>query len=35
MIFFGRFDEIVEEAGVEKLETIGDAYVAACGFEEG
>jgi class 3 adenylate cyclase len=31
---FGRFDEIVEEAGVEKIETIGDAYVAACGLEE-
>ena len=32
---FGRFDEIVEEAGVEKIETIGDAYLAACGFGEG
>ncbi|WP_460514525.1 adenylate/guanylate cyclase domain-containing protein [Cyclobacterium sediminis] len=32
---FGRFDEIVEEAGVEKIETIGDAYVAACGLGEG
>lgn len=31
---FGRFDEIVEEAGVEKIETIGDAYVAASGLEE-
>ncbi len=31
---FGRFDEIVVEAGVEKIETIGDAYVAACGLEE-
>ena len=31
---FGRFDEIVEEVGVEKIETIGDAYVAACGLEE-
>lgn len=31
---FGRFDEIVEEAGVEKIETIGDAYVAACGLKE-
>ena len=31
---FGRFDEIVEEEGVEKIETIGDAYVAACGLEE-
>ena len=31
---FGRFDEIVEEAGVEKIETIGDAYVAASGLEK-
>lgn len=31
---FGKFDEIVEEAGVEKIETIGDAYVAASGLEE-
>ncbi len=31
---FGQFDEIVEEAGVQKIETIGDAYVAACGLEE-
>jgi len=31
---FGRFDDIVEKAGVEKIETIGDAYVAACGLEE-
>ncbi|MBD3662117.1 MAG: adenylate/guanylate cyclase domain-containing protein, partial [Arenibacter algicola] len=31
---FGRFDEIVEEAEVEKIETIGDAYMAACGLEE-
>ncbi|WP_020535591.1 adenylate/guanylate cyclase domain-containing protein [Lewinella cohaerens] len=32
---FGRFDEIVEETGVEKIETIGDAYVAASGLREG
>lgn len=31
---FGRFDEIVEESGVQKIETIGDAYVAAGGLEE-
>jgi len=31
---FGRFDEIMEETEVEKIETIGDAYVAACGLEE-
>jgi len=32
---FGRFDEIVEEEGVEKIETIGDAYVAASGLGDG
>ena len=31
---FGRFDEIVEEARVEKIGTIGDAYLAVCGLEE-
>ncbi len=31
---FGRFDEIMEEAEVEKIETIGDAYMAACGLED-
>jgi len=31
---FGRFDEIMEETGVEKIETIGDAYMAACGLEK-
>jgi len=31
---FGRFDEIMEETQVEKIETIGDAYMAACGLEE-
>ncbi|NQY07604.1 MAG: hypothetical protein HRT68_15760, partial [Flavobacteriaceae bacterium] len=31
---FGRFDEIVEETGIQKIETIGDAYVAAYGLEE-
>jgi len=29
---FGRFDEIMEETSVEKIETIGDAYMAACGL---
>lgn len=31
---FGRFDDIMEKTGVEKIETIGDAYLAACGLEE-
>lgn len=31
---FGRFDEIMEEAEIEKIETIGDAYMAACGLED-
>ncbi|MEM6807052.1 MAG: adenylate/guanylate cyclase domain-containing protein [Bacteroidota bacterium] len=31
---FGRFDEIMEETGVEKIETIGDAYMAASGLED-
>jgi len=31
---FGQFDEIMEETGVEKIETIGDAYMAACGLED-
>lgn len=30
---FGQFDLIMEETGVEKIETIGDAYMAACGLE--
>ncbi|MEQ9221048.1 MAG: adenylate/guanylate cyclase domain-containing protein [Cyclobacteriaceae bacterium] len=31
---FGRFDQIMEETEVEKIETIGDAYMAACGLED-
>lgn len=31
---FGQFDEIMEETEVEKIETIGDAYMAACGLEK-
>jgi len=31
---FSRFDERLLEFGVEKIKTIGDAYMAACGFEE-
>lgn len=33
-VIFGRFDEIMEETEVEKIETIGDAYMAACGLDE-
>jgi class 3 adenylate cyclase len=29
---FGRFDDIMEEEGVEKIQTIGDGYLAACGL---
>ncbi|EAQ99694.1 adenylate/guanylate cyclase domain-containing protein [Maribacter sp. HTCC2170] len=31
---FGRFDEIMAETEVEKIETIGDSYMAACGLEK-
>ena len=31
---FGRFDEIMEETEVEKIETIGDSYMAACGLKK-
>lgn len=31
---FGRFDEIMEETEVEKIETIGDAYMAASGLDK-
>ncbi|MGB5927703.1 MAG: adenylate/guanylate cyclase domain-containing protein, partial [Cyclobacteriaceae bacterium] len=31
---FGRFDQIMEETKVEKIETIGDAYMAACGLDK-
>ena len=31
---FGRFDQIMEETEVEKIETIGDAYMAASGLEK-
>ncbi|WP_115462168.1 adenylate/guanylate cyclase domain-containing protein [Winogradskyella aurantiaca] len=31
---YGHFDEIMEETNVEKIETIGDAYMAVCGLEE-
>ena len=31
---FGQFDQIMEETEVEKIETIGDAYMAACGLEK-
>ena len=29
---FQHFDDIMEEHGIEKIQTIGDAYVAACGL---
>jgi len=31
---FGRFDELVAELGLEKIKTIGDAYMAAGGLPE-
>jgi len=31
---FGRFDDIMEEFQIEKIETIGDAYMAVCGLPE-
>jgi class 3 adenylate cyclase len=30
--FFGRIDKIVWEAGIEKIKTIGDAYLCAAGL---
>jgi class 3 adenylate cyclase len=32
--YFTTFDEIVERYGVEKLKTVGDAYLAVCGVPE-
>ena len=29
---FGSFDEVASELGVEKIKTIGDAYMAVCGL---
>jgi class 3 adenylate cyclase len=31
---FSRFDNIMAEEGVEKIQTVGDAYLAACGVPE-
>jgi len=31
---FSRFDEIAEARGLEKIKTIGDAYMIACGIPE-
>ena len=31
---FSRFDDIMDEFRIEKIETIGDAYMAACGVPE-
>src|SRR5437870_6338670 len=32
---FGQFDQICEKYGIEKIKTIGDAYMAVCGLEDG
>ncbi|OMP29982.1 adenylate/guanylate cyclase domain-containing protein [Mangrovimonas sp. DI 80] len=32
---FGAFDDIMDEFGIEKIETIGDAYLAASGLPQG
>ena len=29
---FGRFDDLAESHGIEKIKTIGDAYMVACGL---
>ena len=31
---FSRFDQAADELGVEKIKTIGDAYMAVCGLPE-
>jgi ligand-binding sensor domain-containing protein/class 3 adenylate cyclase len=31
---FSRFDERAQKEGIEKIKTIGDAYMAACGLSE-
>jgi len=31
---FGQFDDIMDEFGIEKIETIGDAYLAASGLPQ-
>jgi adenylate cyclase len=30
--YFSKFDEIIEKHGLEKIKTIGDAYMCACGI---
>lgn len=30
--YFSKFDEIIEKYGLEKIKTIGDAYMCACGL---
>jgi class 3 adenylate cyclase len=30
--YFGRFDTIVQKHGLEKIKTVGDAYMCACGL---
>ena len=31
---FSTFDEIMEQEGIEKIQTVGDAYLAVCGLPE-
>lgn len=31
-MYFGKFDDIVSEYGIEKIKTIGDAYMCVCGL---
>ena len=33
-LYFSQFDEIMEEYGVEKIKTVGDAYIAAGGLPD-
>ncbi len=30
--YFSKFDEIMEKHGIEKIKTVGDAYMCACGL---
>jgi class 3 adenylate cyclase len=33
-LIFSRFDKLVDDYGLEKIKTIGDAYMVACGLPE-